>query len=227
MRGPRSRAGCRRRACRHPRRVVEVEARAVRRCDAEPRISGWQQWWLARIAIASRSRICATSCGCTPSTLKLTMPGTAVGRRPVERQAGDLAELLERVAREGVLVLLDRVEPDRLEVVDRGAEPDRLRHRRGAGFELGGQLAPGRRLRGAPCGSCDRPSGTAPSRAGARCGPRGSRSRSGRTSCARRRRRSRSRASGRRSHGAVPPAPRRTRGSRPARAPRRRSASRR
>ena len=37
-------------------------------------ISGWQQWWPARIATPCRSRICATSCGWMPSTLKVTMP---------------------------------------------------------------------------------------------------------------------------------------------------------
>ena len=80
-----------------------------------------------------------------------------------------------------MLVRLDRLEPDRLQVVDRGAEPDRLGDRRGAGLELRGQLAPASSSRRRRCGSCGRRAGTAPSRAGARCGPRGSRSRSGRS----------------------------------------------
>ena len=80
-----------------------------------------------------------------------------------------------------MLVGLDRLEPDRLQVVDRGAEPDRLGDRRGARLELRGQLAPASSSRRRRCGSCGRRAGTAPSRAGARCGPRGSRSRSGRS----------------------------------------------
>ena len=80
-----------------------------------------------------------------------------------------------------MLVRLDRVEPDRLEVVDRGAEPDRLGDRRGARLELRRQLAPRRLLVADRCGSCGRRAGTAPSRAAARRGPRGSRSRSGRS----------------------------------------------
>ena len=59
---------------------------------------------------------------------------------------GIVGELLERVGGERVLVGLDRLEPDRLQVVDRGAEPDRLGDRGGARLELRRQLAPGRLL---------------------------------------------------------------------------------
>ena len=92
----------------------------------------------------SRSRICATSCGWTPSTSKLTIPARLAGGGPQVRDARDLGELVERVGDELVLVLLDRLEPDLLEVVDRGAEADGLRHRRGARLELVRQLAPRR-----------------------------------------------------------------------------------
>src|SRR5207248_8925511 len=49
-----------------------------------------------------------------------------LGRRAVEPDAFDLAEPLERVGGELVLMLLDRLESDLRDVVDRGAETDRL-----------------------------------------------------------------------------------------------------
>ena len=42
-------------------------------------ISGCAQWCPARIATPRSSRMVPTSCGCTPSTLKLTMPALSSG----------------------------------------------------------------------------------------------------------------------------------------------------
>jgi hypothetical protein len=65
-------------------------------------------------------------------------PGASLGGWAVERDAGDLRQPAERVRRELVLVRLDCLEAHALQVVDRGAEADRLGHRRGAGLELVG-----------------------------------------------------------------------------------------
>src|SRR3954454_9520089 len=69
--------------------------------------------------------------------------GATIGGRAVEPDARHLRQAAERVGGELVLVRLDRVEPDSLEIVDRRAEADRLRHRRRARLELVRQLAPG------------------------------------------------------------------------------------
>ena len=74
------------------------------------------------------------------------MPGATVGGRAVELDARHLREPAERVGGELVLVRLDRLQADRLEVVDRRAEADRLRHRRRSRLELVRQLAPRRLL---------------------------------------------------------------------------------
>ena len=42
-------------------------------------ISGCAQWWPARIATPASSNMVAMSCGCTPSTLKLTIPALSSG----------------------------------------------------------------------------------------------------------------------------------------------------
>src|SRR5437868_15339201 len=107
---------------------VEVEARAVRRSDAE----------------LAHKRLAAVVPGADGDSVLVEHlrdvvrvhvaeveaddPGAPLRRRPVERDAGDLAELLERVGGERMLVLLDRFQPDPLQVVDRGAEADGLPH---------------------------------------------------------------------------------------------------
>ena len=55
-------------------------------------MSGCVQWWPARTAIPSQSRICATSCGCTSSTSKLTMPARRSAGGPKTAHARDLGE---------------------------------------------------------------------------------------------------------------------------------------
>ena len=154
-------------------RVVEVEARAVRRRDAELA----HQRLAAVVAGADRDAVEVEELRdvvrVRPAGVEVEAddPGAPVRRRAVQRHARDLAELLERVPGEGVLVGLDRLEPDGLEIVDGGAEPDGLRHRRGAGLELRAAARPrssrGRR-RG---GSCGRPSGTAASPASSSARP--------------------------------------------------------
>ena len=69
-----------------------------------------------------------------------------VCRRSVRHQAGDLRQPLERVGGELVLVLLDRVEPDLGDVVQRRGEADSLGDRLRSGLELVRQLPPGRLL---------------------------------------------------------------------------------
>src|SRR5947207_453563 len=53
-----------------------------------------------------------------------------------DAQRVDLAQTLVRVIDEGSLVRADARPADRIDVVDGGAEPDRLHDRGGAGFEF-------------------------------------------------------------------------------------------
>src|SRR4029079_9579591 len=71
---------------------------------------------------------------------------TPVGRRAEDAHAFERLQLRERVVEKVALVALDRLEPDLAEVVDRRAEPDRLRDRSGAGLELVRELVPRRPL---------------------------------------------------------------------------------
>src|SRR5436190_23569007 len=68
---------------------------------------------------------------------------SAIRWRPVQNDAGNLPEPLQRVRGELLLVVLDRLEPDRVQVVDRRAEPDGLGDRRGSRLELVRHVAPG------------------------------------------------------------------------------------
>ena len=86
---------------------------------------------------------------------------TPVRRRAEDAHAFERLQLRERVVEEVALVTLDRLKPDLAEIVDRRAEPDRLRDRSGAGLELVREFVPRR----------------------ARRAPRGRRFRSARTSC--------------------------------------------
>ena len=70
--------------------------------------------------------------------------GAPVGRRPEDADAGDLREPVHRLHDELVLVLLDRLEPDRGDVVDRDPEAVRLGDRGRARLELVRQLVPAR-----------------------------------------------------------------------------------
>src|SRR5438093_11172568 len=69
--------------------------------------------------------------------------------RTVDRDARHVFEPRQDVASKEELMLVDLVHADRLEVVDRCAEPDRIHVRRRAGLELPRQLVP-RRLLDAP-----------------------------------------------------------------------------
>src|SRR5262245_41927544 len=125
-------------------RVVEVEAGAVRRGDAELA----HERLAAVVAGADRDAVEVEELGDIVRVRALDVEaddaGALLSRRAVERDARDLAEPIERVPGEEVLVGLDGLEPDGLEILDRGAEPDGLGHRRRSCLELGWQLAPGR-----------------------------------------------------------------------------------
>ena len=69
-------------------------------------------------------------------------PGSAVRRRPVGLDPGQLGQALEPVRGQLVLVLLDRVEADLFQVVNCGTKPDRLRCWCCPRFELVWQLTP-------------------------------------------------------------------------------------
>src|SRR5439155_15305399 len=111
--------------------VVEVEARTVRRGNAEPA----HQRLAAMVTRADGDRVEIENLRDVvwmhAFDVEADDAGTPVGRRTVERHAGNLAELLERVGVERMLVLLDRLETDRLEIVDRGPEPPPFRQSRG------------------------------------------------------------------------------------------------
>ena len=109
-------------------------------------MSGWQQWWPARIATPPMSRICATSCGWMPSMLNETIPARFSGGGPYSVIPGTSTMPLQRVLGQLVLPLLDRLQPGRLEVVHRRAEADRLGDRLRPGLELRRHVAPGRLL---------------------------------------------------------------------------------
>ena len=72
--------------------------------------------------------------------------GAAVGRRPVDGDPVELRETLDRVTDEILLVLLDRIQADLGDVVDRGAHPVGLDERGRAGLELVREVVPGRLL---------------------------------------------------------------------------------
>src|SRR5207249_5635659 len=73
-------------------------------------------------------------------------PRTPVGGRAVSFDPRQLREPLERVGRELVLVLFDRVEATVGYVVDSSCETDRLGDRLGPSLELGRHVAPARVL---------------------------------------------------------------------------------
>jgi hypothetical protein len=73
-------------------------------------------------------------------------PGATVGGGPYVLTQGSSARRSSAYAAQLVLVLLDRVEPDLADVVDRGAEADCFCDRLRARLELGRHLAPARVL---------------------------------------------------------------------------------
>ena len=205
---------------------VEVEARAVRRGDAEL----LHQRLAAVVAGADRDALAGRGSGrrradgC-PSRLKETMPGAPLGGRAVERDARNLA----RAARARTRRARARAPRSRRARPPRGSRPRR-------------RARPPRPSAPCPPRTCAAARPTSSGRADRAdhvaageerlhplqqlgSSPRARRSRSGRTSCGRRARGSRRRAPARRPSCAAPPAPRRRRRSRPARAPRRRAAS--
>ena len=158
------------------------------------RISGWAQWWPARTQTASRSQSSAMSCGCIPSIVNGTTPprrSTLGG--PYSVMPSTSGEPLQRVGGQLALVLAHVLHADPRQVVDRGAEPDRLGDRVGAGLELPGQLVPGRVRRARRARSCGRRRGTGRISSSSSRRPCSSAGRSGRAPCGRSRRRSRRR----------------------------------
>ncbi len=125
---------------------VEVEARPVRRRDAEPR----HQRLAAVVPGADRDPVHVEHLCDVVRVHALDVerhdPSPPLGSRPVTDEAGDVREPFERVDQELALVALDRIEPDVGDVVDRRAESHRFSDRLRAGLELVGQLAPGRLL---------------------------------------------------------------------------------
>src|SRR5438067_1096744 len=125
---------------------VEIEARAVRRGDAEL----LHQRLAAMMSRADRDSLHVEDLrdvvGMDAVDVERDDAGAALRGRAVQGDARHLAQPSERVCGQLVLVRLDRVEADARQIVDRGAESDRLRHRRGARLELVRQLAPRRLL---------------------------------------------------------------------------------
>ena len=105
------------------------------------RISGCAQWWPARTQTPSRPRISATSCGWTSSKANEREAAAVLELgRAVQRQSGDRPQPLDRVARDVARVLPDGVHAEAGQVVDGGAEPDRLGDRHRARLEARGRL---------------------------------------------------------------------------------------
>ena len=120
-----------------------------------------------------------------PSSVNATTPPRCSRRRArAARTPGTSAQPLQRVRRQLAVVREHRVHAERFEVVDRGAEADRLGDRHGAGLELPRQLVPLGAGQRAPRGSSRRRPGTAASPRAARAGPTARRCRSARASCA-------------------------------------------
>ena len=125
---------------------VEVEARAIRRCDAEP---GHQR--LAAVVPGANGD--AVHVEDLRDVVRMDAfdverddSRAPVRRRPVADEARHVGKPLERVDEQLALVLLDRSDADIGDVVDRGAESHGFRDRLRSGLELVRQLAPGRLL---------------------------------------------------------------------------------
>src|SRR5918994_3814406 len=122
---------------------VEVEARAIRRRDPQP----GHQRLAAMVARADRDALPVQDLRDVVRMDALHVerddPGPLLRRRAVQLDPGHVAEALERVGDQVVLVLLDRVEPDPVQVVDRRAEPDGFGDRRRPCLELVWEVAPG------------------------------------------------------------------------------------
>ena len=115
---------------------VQVEARARRRSDTE---SGHQRL-RAVVTCADGNAFPVEDLRdvvrMDAGHLERDDPGAALDRRPEQPHPVELTETLHRVPRELVLVLLDRGKADTRDVVDRGAEPDRLGDCGCSGLEL-------------------------------------------------------------------------------------------
>ena len=141
---------------------VEVERRPGRRGHAEPGVHRPGAVVPTRTAMPRESSTWPTSCGwMPPSSKQIAPPRSTFSVGPKMRRPSTLLQRVQRVAGERLLVRGDRVHADRGEVVDRRAEPDRLRDRRGAGLE---PVRRRRRRSSPPCGrsrSSSRRRGTA------------------------------------------------------------------
>ena len=125
---------------------VQVEARAIRRRDAEPPHERLRAVVAAANRDAFRVEDLRDVVRMDPVEVERHDPGAAVGRRSVGNESRDLREPFQRVSRKRMLMLLDRFEPDRAEVVERRAEADGLRDRLRSRLELVRQLSPRRLL---------------------------------------------------------------------------------
>ena len=108
----------------------------------------------------SPSRIVPTSCGCTSPTTNETTP-TLLARRADQAHAGNLGETRARVGHEVRLVRVHGVEAERVEPVDRRAEPDRARRCRACPPRSAPARARTRSSRRSRCGSSSRRPATA------------------------------------------------------------------
>ena len=107
-------------------------------------MSGCAQWCPARMHTPARLASSATSCGCMPSIVNdARPPRRSASGGPTTRRPSHLGEPFEHVRGERALVRAHALHPELVEVVDRGAQADRLRDRRRAGLELPRQLVPG------------------------------------------------------------------------------------
>ena len=122
--------------------VCTANARARRGRHAEPAHQRLRAVVAGAHAHALRPRISPTSCGWAPSSANETSAPRSAGVRAVDRQPGHLGERVERVRGDRLLVGADRLDPERVEPVDGGAEPDRLGDLRGARLELPRQVRP-------------------------------------------------------------------------------------
>ena len=175
------------------------------------RISGCAQWWPARTQTASRSHSSAMSCGWIPSIANATTPPRRSRSdgpyRWMPSTSGRRSRAYAVRSRSWARMLLHA---DRVEVLDRRAEPDGLGGRRGAGLELEGQLVPGGVLALHARDHVARRRGTAACRRAARAARAAGRS-WGRAPCGRSRRRSPRRSRAGPPAAAAPPARRRSR----------------
>ena len=104
-------------------------------------ITGIAQWWPVRTAMPSRSSSVPTSCGMQLVDARTRCTLHLCARRADDAQARDLLQRAGGIGQQlGARARRCRSRPSELDVIDRGAEPDRRLDRRRAGLELVRQL---------------------------------------------------------------------------------------